>query len=336
MRIAVIGCGAIAESFHLPALARTGGGSVELLLVDPDEGRRTRLAGEFPGTKVASSYRNHLPDLDGAVIASPHPTHVPIALDLVAGGVPVLSEKPLGTSPAEVEELADRARNLGVPVAVNQTRRFIPACIEVGRILASGRLGPLARVLASEGDRFGWPAATPSMFGAASNGKGIVLDIGAHALDLLTWWLGGELELVEHQDDSFGGSEASSSTHLAKGSLEVHLRLSWLARQANRYRFEGANGALEWQVHELDRVTLYPASGGKGERVRLPGSPPSYEELADRVLGNFLEVVAGRARPAVTPEDVLPSIRLMDECYRRRTRYPMPWHAVPQGFPHDG
>ena len=196
--------------------------------------------------------------------------------------------------------------------------------------MAAGALGRILRVDAEEGDRFGWPAATPSMFGARSGGRGVLLDIGAHALDLIHWWLDTPLSLLDHLDDSFGGSEASSTTRFDAGGIPVHLRLSWLARQSNLYRIEGTEATLEWQVHELDRVVRRDRRGGE-RVVRAPGAPPTYEALGDRVMANFLSVIEGREEPAVEPAHVLPAIALIEASYAARKPYSLPWqHFVPE------
>jgi predicted dehydrogenase len=324
-RVAIIGCGAITESFHLPGLLQQLGGPDGVVLVDPDV-ERARALGRTHGISEAVAGHDELPGrVDGAIIASPHHTHVPIALDLVDEGIPVLCEKPLGTDVAEVEELRERAASRGVVVAVNQTRRFIPAVREVGRILAAGELGGPVSLDANEGDVFGWPAATPSMFGARSGGRGLLLDIGAHVLDLLVLWFGPDLELVSYRDDSFGGSEASVLVEVAGPGMEARVRLSWLAKQRNDYRFEGPDGALVWGVYDLDAVRLErPGGGGRERRVPAPGA---YTDLAPLVLEDFFRAVAGKVPPAAGPDDVLPSMRLMEACYSARTRFDMPWHA---------
>jgi predicted dehydrogenase len=325
-RIAVIGCGAIASSFHLPALGRRGNGEVEVVLVDPDLDRARALASRFGASRVAASHEDVATEIDAAIVASPHETHAPIALDLLSAGIPVLSEKPLGTSVAQIEALIDRAEERGLPLAVNQTRRFIPACSEVGRLLQDGTLGRLLSIEASEGDRFDWPAATPSMFGARSGGKGVLLDIGVHVLDLLTWWLGPELTVEHYEDDSFGGSEASATARLRAGDVPIRMRLSWLARQANQIRFVGERGALTWSIYDLDRVSL-DLDDARGARViAVRGAPRDFAGLAPAVLENFLNAVAGEGEVAVSASDVLPSMRLIEACYARRTRYAMPWH----------
>ena len=326
-RIAVIGCGAIADSFHLPALRQMQGGALDVTLVDPDLVRRAALGKKHGVSKQAASHLEVADSVDAAIIASPHHTHIPIARDLVEAGVAVLSEKPLGTTVAEVEGLRDLARAKGVTVAVNQTRRFIPACHEIRKILTTGGLGERVHLELNEGDRFDWPTATPSMFGARAGGKGLLLDIGAHVLDLMVWWFSPDLEVVDYADDSFGGSEASVMAKLQGPACRIDIRLSWLAKQKNSYRFSGEGGALTWNVYDLDEIRL-ERPGDRGERtVRIPCGVRSFADLAPAVIEDFLQAAREGTPPAAGPDDVLPSMRLMDECYARRRTFDMPWHA---------
>lgn len=330
-RLAVIGCGAIAESFHLPAV-RSVLPDAEVILVDPAADRAEALAATFGAASTARSHRDVLDGLDGAIIASPHHTHVPIATELVEAGVAVLCEKPLGTTAAEVEALRDLAASRGVTVAVNQTRRFIPAAREVAGILASGQLGSPVTVHANEGGKFDWPAATPSMFGKRSGGRGLLLDIGAHVLDLMVDWFGADLQVTDYRDDSFGGSEASLFARLEGPECAIDIRLSWLAKQGNEYVFRGPRGAVRWGIYDLDTVVLEDASGRRTTR-RIP-APKSFADLAPLVLRDFVDAVAGGTEPAASPSTVLPSMRLMDACYDRRTRFDLPWHDFRMEVPH--
>lgn len=333
-RLAIIGCGAIADSFHLPALTQGAAGEVSIILVDPDRERAASLGAKHKVSEFAASHQEVLGKVDGAVIASPHHTHVPIALDFLEAGVPVLSEKPVGTSLREIDHLIEKIESSGVPVAVNQTRRFIPACSEIKRVISEGSLGVLKEVDAVEGDRFGWPAATPAMFGRRSGGKGVLLDIGVHALDLLAWWLDKGLDFRSYADDSFGGSEAAAAVSLCQGDLDVSLRLSWLAKQRNSYRFLGSEGELTWNVYDLDRFTVRSGTSGRNREVRLKGAVSQYEDLATEVLRDFHAVVTKGSRPRVTPGDVRPAMELIERCYDNRTRFHMPWHDLETEAPH--
>ena len=323
-RVAVIGCGAIADSFHLPGLGRALGSLDDVILVDPDESRASELARRHGAGETARSHHDVADRIDAAIVASPHHTHVPIVRDLVEAGVPSLCEKPLGVDAAEVEGLADLVDERSVVVAVNQTRRFIPATREMKRLVDSGALGGPIEVDAVEGDKFDWPAATPSMFGARSGGRGLLLDIGVHVLDLMVDWFGPDLRLKEYRDDSMGGSEASVLVRLAGPDVSIRIRLSWLAKQRNDYRVSGPAGTARWGIYDLDRITVERPGGGT-ETMKAP-APGGYADLAVPVLEDFFDAVRGGAHPRTGPRDVLPSMRLIEACYARRERFDLPWH----------
>jgi predicted dehydrogenase len=326
MRIAVIGCGAIADSFHIPALRRLDDQGVTLVLVDPTHDRAEALARKHGVASTARSHSEVKGTIDAAIIASPHHTHIPIAMDLLEAGVPVLCEKPLGTTAEEVRRLAESSGRLRVPVAVNHTRRFIPACREIRRLVQSGAVGEVTGVVAAEGDRFGWPAATPAMFGARSQGRGVLLDVGVHVIDLFTWWLGTGLEVESYRDDSFGGSEAAAEATFSAGSARLVLRLSWLAKQENRVTITGTEGVLEWGVYDLDELTLHARKSGRISKIRLKDAPPQFSDLAPLVLEDFLDAVRTGRPPMVSPSDALPSVEAIQACYATRARFRMPWH----------
>ena len=322
--IAVIGAGAISESFHLPALRRSPR-DLTILLVDPDQDRALEVAKRFGIEFVFPNHRDVLDRADAAVIASPHHTHVAIATDFVDAGLPVLSEKPLGTTLSEVATLEELSNSKGVTVAVNQTRRFIPACAEIRDIIRRGELGDSVKLQAIEGDKFGWPAATPSMFGARSAGKGVLLDIGAHVLDLVAWWFGDDLQVVDYVDDSFGGSEAVCHVRLEGPSCEVEVRLSWIAKQSNAYVFSGGDDRIEWMVYDLDRFER-TSRGGSSRTVTLGNAPASFADLAPKVIEDFIVAATSSGRPLASASDAMASMRLIEECYARRRRFDMPWH----------
>ena len=330
IRIAVIGCGAIADAFHLPALRRGSMGDASLILVDPDLARARALARKYGMSDVAADYRDVIGRVDAAIIASPHSTHVPIGIDLIAAGAPILVEKPLGTSTEEIRALHDLSAQTSVPVAVNHTRRFMPAAEEVRRLIREGALGEPQRADVAEGDRFAWPAATASMFGSRSGGRGIVLDVGVHVLDLMTWWFGPDLDIATYGDDSFGGSEATAHVELSSGQLTIAIRLSWLAKQRNSYRIEGSEAILEWGIYDLDLVGITSLRSGRRSSINIRGGARTPSEVALHVHADFAQAISAGRRPMVVPEDCLASMRIIEACYERRQRFDMPWH-VPQG-----
>jgi predicted dehydrogenase len=326
-RIAVVGCGAMARHGHLPALARHPEVIARAVLVDKVEARARALASEFGVTRVATDHRRVLGSVDGIVIATPHPLHAPVALDAVRSEVPVLCEKPLTETPREAEQLVAEAERQAVAICANYNRRLYPAAKTVWKLLRDDAIGRPRRLTFHWGYRFAWPTTSGFYFGVGGSRRGVLLDKGSHALDLICWWLGGEPKLVSYHDDSLGGSEAVADVELDDRGCRCHVRLSWLTLLDNTFSIEGDRGRIEGGLFDLHAVTRVSATG-KRRRIVARGDVRSGEDLAALLIDNFLAVVAGKAAPLVAAADVLPSIRLLDECYRTRVPFEMPWQGT--------
>ena len=323
--LAVIGCGAIADSLHVPALARHPEIRDRIVLVDPSE-ERARALGERHGVRQTTrDHRDVLERIDGAIVAAPPRLHHPITLACLEAGIPVLCEKPLCEEPGRARSLVEASQRSGAALAVNQTRRLFPAHREVRERLAARELGMLQRIEYVLGEPYEWPAVSDSQFGTKSGGRGVLLDTGAHIVDLVCWWLGGAPELLDYRDDALGGSEAVADLELARGGCRAHVRLSWLSKLQNGYRIEGEAGAFEGGIYEWSSFT-HRRPGGASRKVRTADRVSRFKDIAHRLIDNFLDVVRGRSEPLVPGREVLSSIEIIAACYARRQRFDMPWH----------
>ena len=90
-------------------------------------------------------------DVDAVVIATPHSTHVPLAVAAAAAGKHIYIEKPLARTAAECDEILAACERAGVRLAVNAVTRFRPSPIAAKRLLDDGAIGALRmiRVLSS-------------------------------------------------------------------------------------------------------------------------------------------------------------------------------------------
>ena len=188
----MIGCGAIAETYHLPALERHAGRLEHIVLVDPDLRRAQALASTLSGvdTRTAASHEHVWDDIDAAIIATPPRLHADIAMPLLARGVHVFCEKPLAESASDAAAMIERAAQSGAWLCVNQTRRSYPALKRVKDLLTSGIIGECVAIEHREGFRFAWPSVSGWHFARGNSARGVLLDQGAHVLDTICWWLG--------------------------------------------------------------------------------------------------------------------------------------------------
>lgn len=324
-RLVLIGCGAIARSFHLPAIAKRSGLAGRMVLADPALDRARRLGEEFGAGRAVADFREVLGEVSGAIITTPAQHHFAIARECLRAGVPVLCEKPLAASAFEAAELVKEAERREVALAVNNTRRLVPVSGRIREMIRGGAIGEPTGLTFDEGDRFDWPMATGAVFGRGGTGRGVLQDMGAHVLDLVCWWLGGRPQLDRYEDDSYGGSEAVAQVDLSLGRCRVEVGLSWLAKLPNRFRIVGEEGVIEAGIYDW-RSLRYTSASGSSRRVVIDSPVNSYSDLAPLLLDDFLEVVERGHAPLVPAAEVLPSLELIEECYARRSRLPMPWH----------
>ena len=321
--IALIGCGAIAEAFYLPALAMRPELMRSVVLVDPDVSRAEAIRTRVGAESVASSHTEVLDRVDAAIIATPHHLHTPVTLECIERNVHVLCEKPISSTGAEVDEISSKAAERRVVVTINQTRRLYTSLREVQRLAVGGAIGEVKRIECSLGGAFGWPAAGNTYFGSAAGGRGVLFDFGAHVVDMVCWFLGGLPELENYADDSYGGTEAVAKVRLRSGDAWADIHLSWLSALPNRYRIVGTEGALGGEVLEgSSYVREFP--GGRSKVVRTDKAR-EFTYYADKLLDNFLAAIEEREPLLITPEDVRPSIAIIDQCYSQRARLPAPW-----------
>ncbi len=128
LRIGVIGCGRIAQAAHLPALEKTS--RVELVSVyDPSELLSSRVAARY-GVTAAPTVDDLLASgIDAVVIATPDRFHHDLAAAALGAGKHVLVEKPLASTPAEAQELAEMAEERDLRLQTGAMKRHDPGIV---------------------------------------------------------------------------------------------------------------------------------------------------------------------------------------------------------------
>jgi predicted dehydrogenase len=325
-RIALVGCGAIAEFLYIPVLAKYPSILKNLILVDPDEARLQQLANRFKVKHLITDYRKVISEvLDGVIIATPTQLHYPVAMHFLSAGVHVLCEKPLTDSAKKAKEMVDLSRETGVELAANYTRRLFGSSRKIKELLNSGAIGQVLSICYFEGEEFKWPTASGFYFDANFSSKGVLLDRGAHVLDLICWWLGEKPVVILSENDSFGGCDAVAHVCLRHKNCVVDVKLSLLGKFPGRYVIRGELGSVEGGIWDYKTLVLKKKSGQR-KRIKLPAKGRYYKYFGNKIVANFLDVISSEERPLVSGRDVLESMELIDDCYEIASRFDMPWY----------
>ena len=326
-RIALIGCGAIAEAYYLPALANWPRVLEALTLVDQDIDRVRKLAAMFNVKKYLTDYHKALEDIDGAIIALPTHLHHPVAMDFLSRGVPVFCEKPLAESADKAKAMVDLADKMKVALATNYSQRLWPQFAKVKELIENQSLGKPINIKYYVGEVFKWPTVSGFYFNSAGSGRGVLRDRGAHVFDHICWWLGGKPKVVISQNDAAGGSDAVAYVKFELNQCAGEVKLSWLSSFPCRFLVEFEQGSIEGEVSYPQSVIV---KTGKETKKRVNLKAESYMALGNKMVTNFIGVVAGVEKPLISGRDVLDSINFIDECYTTATRFEMPWYIFPE------
>jgi predicted dehydrogenase len=319
-RIAVIGCGAVAEQCHLPALAARVGRD-DIWLVDPDAGRRARLAKRFGRARQTAATLAELGATpEAAIVAVPNDLHAAVAAELLDAGVPVLCEKPLAATLAQAEGLAART---GPLLAVANVRRFFPSVRFLRELLEAEHLGKPLRFELEEGSPHGWSSASAYWLDRRRAGGGVLVDIGSHALDLVRFWLG-DLAVEGYADDAHGGVEANALVRLAAGGVPGTVELSRTRALRGTIRVTCERGVLEAPTGHSGEVRI-----GEERSILVEpeaaGTDGGYGFAFGAQLDDFLGAVRDGVAPEVPAAQAVPVMAAIDRCYAVREPLPEPW-----------
>jgi predicted dehydrogenase len=343
-RVAIIGCGGIANGSHAPSLTKLqeDGACEVIACVDVNKDSAEKMAEKFGIPRIFTDFNEllALDELDGVCVATPPFVHKEATVAALRAGKHVLVEKPMAMNVAEAKEMLAVARETGKILTIGHGGRFSAAAQAIYKRIAAGDLGEIyygrAVALRARGVP-GWGVFTNKKL----NGGGPLIDIGVHALDL-TLWLMGNPTPVEVLGATY--DKLAHRTGLPKQN-----RAGWGEWDPAKYdvedlatgmvRFEnGATLVLEtsWLLNQTDvevrHTDVYGTAGaastspfqilvddGSGVKDETPTDVPTGREGAQ---GNFLrfqrflDCIAGNAEPLVKPEESLNVQRIMDALYK--------------------
>lgn len=153
IRIGVVGAGRHSVATHGPALKilrQRQPHAIELSAIcDLDEGRSCTYAKNFGFRRTYTDLALMLEEerLDALLAITPLPLTEKIVAELLPAGIPLLIEKPPGTTPQAARRLLALARECRTPHMISFNRRFNPAVLQAQAWLAEDPAGRRPRTV---------------------------------------------------------------------------------------------------------------------------------------------------------------------------------------------
>lgn len=192
LRLAIIGCGGIANNKHMPALKHCADQVEMVAFCDTEVERAEKAAEEFgaEGAKVYEDYRELLKDesIDVVHVLTPNVSHAPISIAAFEAGKHVLCEKPMAHTTEDAQAMVDAWKKSGKKFTIGYQNRFRSEIQALKQSCENDELGEIYYAKAHALRRRAVP--TWGVFPDKSKqGGGPLIDIGTHALDITLWMM---------------------------------------------------------------------------------------------------------------------------------------------------
>lgn len=191
MKIAIIGCGAIANGAHIPAYMKNPEAEIKYFCDIIPERAQAAVEKYGCGTAV-TDYHNVLtdPEVVAVSICTPNLMHSVISIDAMRAGKHVLCEKPTARTYAEALEMQKVQHETGMTLNIGVCNRFNDSVRRIKQYIDDGKLGTVHHVYVS----FRAHRSIPGLGGAfttkAIAGGGALIDWGVHYLDIVMYCTG--------------------------------------------------------------------------------------------------------------------------------------------------
>jgi predicted dehydrogenase len=222
-------------------------------LCDASEERQVEFAERYPDARVTGSFEELLAadDVDAVVIATPVPSHYPLAKAALEAGKHVFVEKPPAMRLAEMEELVDLAEASGLVLMPGHLLLYHPAVQKLKEIVDGGELGD---VLVVYGNR--------QNLGKIRKDENALWSLGVHDLSVILSLIQEEIVEASAHGHAFlnEGVEDVVFCYLRFASGKIaHMHLSWLdPHKMRRLTVVGRDKMAVFDDMELDqKITVY-------------------------------------------------------------------------------
>ena len=331
MKIGIIGCGAVTEILHLPALLER----TDILLsaaVDKNLDRANLIAAKSQA-RAFSSIEDALTEIDAAIVALPHGLHCEATVKLLKAGKHVLVEKPMAPTSKECDEMIAASEASGAGLTIGQMRRFCPAVVAVKSFLERGLIGRIQSFSILEGGVFAWPVASDYLLRKETAGGGVLVDTGAHTFDMILW-LFGDVEDLDYRDDAYGGVEADCEVRMTMaGGAKGYVELSRTRNLTADLVIVGERGRMvvNYAKNQLD----LELDGKQVDTFKMETKDAQGREIGvwglmiRRQLENWIESLSGKSPSLVPGSEGRRVVAFFEECYRVRRPLEFPWVQSP-------
>ncbi|ODP27142.1 Gfo/Idh/MocA family oxidoreductase [Paenibacillus sp. PK4536] len=321
IKVAVFGCGAIAQRRHIPEYAENQ--HVELVaFADPNLERAQEMV-ELYGGKAYASYEEILAneDIDAVSVCTPNYLHAPMTIAAANAGKHVLVEKPMACSIEEAEQMIEAAHKNNVYLMVGHNQRLMPPHVKAKEILDSGKLGKVLTFRTSFGhpgpEAWSVDGADSWFFRKEEAIMGAMGDLGVHKSDFIRYLLNDEVADVAsfigtlHKEGTEVDDNATCLLRMKSGAIGT-LVASWTQYKG------GDNSTILWCENGVMKIgtvegneVIVELTDGTVETYQVGMMSTNEKQVPSGVIDAFVESITTNTPPTISGEEGLRAVKVI-------------------------
>lgn len=330
VRLGVIGCGDIANSYHLPALVRIPEAKL-VWACDLIEERARGAMERFGFEKATLDYHDILKDdtIDAVCIFTKVEMHAILAMEFSAAHKSIFMQKPFSRSIEEGRRVIRTVEENHGRLVPSFMHSYMDGPLEAKRIIESGLIGQLQHIRVRNTTHN--PLYTVAGYG------GCMMDIGCHGINLIQTLTGDPIEQVYvsrlfyegeaapsayGENASLSGSEnAAVLMYRLKSGLTVEHEIFWFQithTQRHEVEIYGTKGVI--YLRNVDNLPVmecgFNTTGTPGEKAQWFRPEIEHHFFGEKQHRTFVLDVLNDTHESLTPRDGFMPLQVLEAARR--------------------
>ncbi len=339
IKVAVIGCGTIANNSHIPSYLQNERAEIKYFC-DIIPSRAKAAVEKYGCGEAIEDYMTALkdPEIEAVSVCTPNICHSEIAIAALEHGKNVLCEKPAARIYPEALAMQEAQKKYGKVLNIGVVNRFNYAVNQIKTLIEQGELGNIYHVYASFRSHRSIPGLGGDFTTKSVAGGGVLIDWGVHFLDIVMYCCGDpQPKSVSSEAFSKLGTDISNYAYVGmwagppklNGTYDVEDSITGVVRtEGPVISFQGAwaqnigvnemyidfmgdKGGIRLQYGK--NFTMYSVKNGMLSETKYSFSE---KNMFQNEIDSFLDCIDSKKVLPSNIDTVIITAKLMDAIYR--------------------